>query len=117
MNFYSSFIFKLKINPLDRKLSQIEVGDINKTIQYGADFAASILKAGAMSIIIGGEYTVSLAGPMGIDRVLQGKYGLIRLNCHLDADPDTNQLVYHGCPGICLCAGRRGIHAIRIDGT
>jgi agmatinase len=65
-------------------------------MQYGADFAASILQAGAMPIIIGGEHTVSLAGAMGIDRILQGKYGLIHLDCHLDADPDPDRLVYHG---------------------
>ena len=88
--------FAEKLNLCDCGDSYIEVGDVNRTMQYGADFAASILKAGAMPIIIGGEHTVSLAGAMAIDRVLQGKYGLIHLDCHLDADPDTNRLVYHG---------------------
>jgi len=76
--------------------SYIEVGDVNKSMQYGADLAASILKAGAMPIIIGGEHTVSLAGAKAIDQVLEGRYGLIHFDCHLDADPDTSRSVYHG---------------------
>jgi len=76
--------------------SYIEVGDVNKTMQFGADLAATILKAGAMPVIIGGEHTVSLAGAKAINQVFEGKYGLIHFDCHLDADPDTNRCVYHG---------------------
>ncbi len=88
--------FAEKLNLHDCGDSYIEVGDVNRTMQYGADFTSTILKAGAMPIIIGGEHTVSLSGAMGIDRVLKGKCGLIHLDCHLDADPDTSRLVYHG---------------------
>jgi agmatinase len=76
--------------------SYIEVGDVNKSMQNGADLAAAILKAGAMPVIIGGEHTISLAGAKAIDQVLEGKYGLIHFDCHLDADPDPDRLVYHG---------------------
>lgn len=49
--------------------SYIEVGDVNRTMQYGADFAASILQAGAMPIIIGGEHKNTVIRKKGLFRI------------------------------------------------
>jgi agmatinase len=75
--------------------SYIEVGNVNMNMLHGADLAGAILRAGAMPIIIGGEHSISLAGAKAIDQVLEGKYGLIHLDAHLDADPDIDRF-YHG---------------------
>ena len=49
-----------------------------------AQLASGILKAGAMPILLGGEHAAVLAETHVINKTLEGKYGLIWLDSHLD---------------------------------
>ncbi len=79
-----NFAEKLRLH--DCSDSYICVGDAKKTLGYGKDVAAEILKAGALPVILGGEHTVSYAGTWAMDKVLTGKFGYIHLDAHIDAD-------------------------------
>jgi len=85
---YDVNIFR-KLNLHDCGDSFIALGDAKETMENGGSFAAEILKAGAMPVILGGEHTVTLAGTLGVDKALKGNYGFIHFDAHLDAQPAT----------------------------
>ena len=92
---YEVNVFR-KLNLHDCGDSFIALGDAKATMENGADFASEILKAGAMPVILGGEHTVTLAGTMGVDKALKGKYGFIHFDAHLDAGPREGLQWFHG---------------------
>ena len=75
--------------------SFIALGDAKTTMENGASVVSEILRAGALPVILGGEHTVTLAGTIAVDRTLQGKYGFIHFDAHLDATKEGVQW-YHG---------------------
>jgi len=74
-------------------------GNAKRSLDRATDLLSSVLEAGAIPILLGGEHLVSLSGTRALSRSTDGKVGLLVFDCHLDtANEVDGEPLNHCCP-------------------